>query len=136
MLLVFTVLAFVLALRPMAQSLADYLLHGGTPGLDMRGIAELFRIYGAGFAIMCTVTMALHLQGSRRSSEPRHMRGRAIIYGLFAAGGTVSFLLTLAPRAAMVSPWICPVVALAVGLFASLYDWSERPDPGTASEES
>lgn len=47
MLLVFTVLAFVLALRLMAQSLADYLLHGGTPGVDMQGIAELFRIYGA-----------------------------------------------------------------------------------------
>lgn len=133
LLLVFLVLVFVLALRPMAQSLAGFLLAGESPGLDARAIAEIFRVCGAGFATICTVTMALHLQGRPQGDEPRHMRGRAIVYGILAASGALSLALTVMPGLAMLAPWVYAVLPPVMGLFAFLCRWEEdRPAPDEA----
>ena len=135
LLLVFLVLVFVLALRPMAQSLAAFLLAGESAGLDAGGIAEVFRVYGAGFASMCTVTMALHLQGVRFTDQPRHLRGRAISYGILATAGAVSLSLTLLPGAALFAPWVYAALPLVMGLFAFLYRWEEEAPPESGATE-
>jgi uncharacterized membrane protein len=136
LLLVFLVLVFVLALRPMAQSLAAFLLAGESAGLDARGVAEVFRVYGAGFAAMCTVTMALHLQGGRFTDEPRHLRGRAISYGILATAGAVSLALTFLPGTApLLAPWVYAALPLVMGLFAFLYRWDEDRPPQSGAAE-
>lgn len=125
LLLVFVVLVFVLALRPMAQSLADFLIAGGSPGLDAGGVADLFRIYGAGFATMCTVTMALHLQGCSHTDQPRHLRGRAIVYGILASFGMLSMAITFLPKFGILAPWAYLALPPVMGLFTFLYRWEE-----------
>ncbi|MFN3371213.1 MAG: hypothetical protein ACK4Z0_06760 [Sphingomonadaceae bacterium] len=105
--------------------MSSFLLLGETPGLERDDVAGLFRIYGAGFAIMCAVTMALHLQGRRQGDHPRGLRGRAIIYALLASAGTLSLLLTFSPKAATFAPWVYPGAGLVVGLFAARYRWAE-----------
>jgi hypothetical protein len=124
LLLVFTVLIFVLTLRPMAEVFASFLLSGSTPGLGADDVGSLFRVYGAGFVAMCVVTMMLHLQGRRHSDAPRVMRGRAIIYAILAAAGTLSLALTFGQPTAQFAPWVYPVAGVAVGLFAWRYRWT------------
>jgi uncharacterized membrane protein len=127
LLLVFLVVTFVMALRPMAQALSAFLLDEAHPALDRPMLIRVFRIYGAGFAMMCTVTMLLFVQGIRfgNPASPRLIRGRAIVYGLLALAGAASTALTFWPAMAWASPWVYLVLPPAMALFGAIYRWSD-----------
>jgi uncharacterized membrane protein len=127
LLLVFLVVTFVMALRPMAEALSAFLLNEAHPALDRPMLIRVFRIYGAGFAMMCTVTMLLFLQGMRfgKPAAPRLIRGRAIVYGLLASVGALSTALTLWPQMAWAAPWVYLVLPPGMALFGFLYRWTD-----------
>lgn len=124
--LVFVVMSFVVALAPMAQSVAAYFLGGPPPVRNAADLPLLFRLYGAGFATMAALVMLLFLQGVRHGDAAKRpvARGRAIIYGVIASCALLSMLLTGWRATTWFAPWAYALIGPAVGLFAWRHDWA------------
>ncbi|QMW23313.1 TMEM175 family protein [Sandaracinobacteroides saxicola] len=129
--LVFVVLSFVLALGPMAGAIADYALGGHTGQFRGADLPALYRIYGAGFAMMCALVMLLFLQGMRHGTpaNPPELRGRAIIYGLMAGIASLSVIVALIPATAFSAAFAYALLPPVIGLFAWRFDWGSGVAP-------
>jgi uncharacterized membrane protein len=126
--LVFVIVLFVIALGPMAAAVVGYATMGVSPGVSGQDLPFLFRLYGAGFATMCSLVMLLYRQGMGGAAAParRQLRGRAIIYALLATTGLASIALSFVPRLAPFAGFAYATIPLLVGLFAWRYRWEER----------
>jgi hypothetical protein len=126
--LVFLVLIYIRPLQGMASSLSTYLGGGGT---RFEGnLAGLFLIYGAGFAAMSALTAGLFLDARADTAVDPAMRrragGEALIWGVCAATGLVSMLLSSFSGLGVWAAWAYATLPISIPLVASLYPWEQR----------
>lgn len=126
LLLVFVTLVYVVPLRAMATSFADYLR--GNPTGTAVSVGQLFVIYGIGFTAMSVVTALLFrdvLRDRALSAETRQAAlGQVWIWSILAWTGALSAILALFPVTRLIAPWLYATLPISVGLFAWQWDWS------------
>ena len=126
LLLVFVTLIYVVPLRGMAASFADY-LRGTSTGAPP-DIAMLFVIYGIGFVTMAILTALLYRDVLRRTdlamAERRSALGQVWIWSILAWTGLVSTILALFPATWGLAPWAYATLPATVGVFAARWDWT------------
>ena len=133
-LLVFLVLIYVPPLQAMAAAFATYL--GGSGTRFSGDLGEMFAIYGAGFAAMSAVLVALCFEAAqslRKAGDERWIgaRGECWIWTIHALTGTLSMVLSLVQATARFAPFAYVILAVAVPLFAARYRWARtNPPPG------
>ena len=125
LLLVFVTLIYVVPLRGMATSLADYIR--GTATGTARDISTLFVIYGIGFAAMALVTALLYRDALRNPALDlagrRSALGQVWIWAILAWTGALSTILASFPATWLMAPWLYATLPLSIGLFAWNWDW-------------
>jgi uncharacterized membrane protein len=123
--LVFVTLVYVIPLRGMAASLADYVR--GRSGAGGADFATLFLIYGIGFTAMSLVTALLFRDALRNpqltSGCRREVLGQLWIWTILAWTGLLSTVAALFGPTLILAPWLYATLPLSVGLFAWWYDW-------------
>jgi uncharacterized membrane protein len=126
LLLVFVTLIYVVPLRGMATSFANY-VRGSETGAAP-DVAMLFVVYGIGFVAMAAITALLYRDALRRPdlSLPgqRSALGQVWIWSILAWTGLVSTILALFPATWAVAPWVYATLPASIGLFASRWDWT------------
>lgn len=126
--LVFLVLVYVRPLQGMALSLSSYL--GGSGTRFSGDVAGLFLIYGAGFAAMSALVAGLFVEAWRDEAIMPIGRcealGNALIWGICAATGLVSMLITLTPVLRYAAPWAYATLPLTIPLAAFFFRWDDQ----------
>jgi uncharacterized membrane protein len=125
LLLVFVTLIYVVPLRAMATSFADFLR--GNPTGTAVSVGQLFVIYGIGFCAMSVVTALLFRDVLRQRALPPPVRqvalGQVWIWSILAWTGALSTILALFAATRLLAPWLYATLPLSVGLFAWNWDW-------------
>lgn len=123
--LIFTVLVYIHPLRAMASSFASFL--SGQRDAFGGHLAEMFAVYGFGFAIMAGLTAALYHDAQRNpalSAETRHnVRGESWIWMILLATGLVSTAMTFIRPLANYAPFAYATLPLSNMLFDRLWKW-------------
>jgi uncharacterized membrane protein len=126
LLLVFVTLIYVIPLRGMAASFADY-LRGHHTGVAP-DVATLFVIYGIGFTAMSVITALLYRDALRRAdldvARQRSALGQVWIWSILSWTGLVSTVLATFPPTWAFAPWAYATLPFSVGVFAARWDWS------------
>lgn len=132
LLLVFVTLIYVVPLRGMATSLANYIR--GTATGSIRDVAMLFIVYGVGFAAMSLVTALLYRDALRNpaldTGARRSALGQVWIWAILAWTGALSTILALFDATWFAAPWLYATLPATIGLFASRWDWTGSVDDG------
>lgn len=125
LLLIFAVLIYIVPLRAMAVSFADFL--GGGNGAYRGSLGRLFTIYGIGFTLMSALTALLFRDALRNpeldQSGRRVAAGQAWIWAILTATGIASTVLALTPGTAPFAPFLYATLPLTIGVFAFRWRW-------------
>lgn len=124
--LVFLVLVYVIPLRLFAGVTAAYFGLGGAPPSTVAELAQVFRIYGLGFAAMagvCAALFATAMVGPRRD----HARADVGVQLILAAAGLASALLASWPRTAPYAAWTYAAIGPAIGVLTWALSRARRP---------
>lgn len=145
--LVFLVLVFLYPLRLMMAGALNAMTGGWLPaGLIVTGLAEaraFFFLYGAAFALMAAVLLALNLRVQRLDLEPpltrldrSVARVEAEVWAILASTGATSAVLALVlpPRLLVLSGWM--FASLAVIMPAMSRRWRSMTGRAEAADRS
>lgn len=122
--LIFILLIYVRPLQAMAASFATFL--GGSGTRFTGDLAEMFAIYGAGFAAMSLVMALLFWEAHRQVAEEEARagtKGEVYLWLIKAATGLVSVLLSLNRSTAFYGPWAYATLPITIPLFTMTYRW-------------
>ncbi|MFN3288020.1 MAG: TMEM175 family protein [Sphingomonadaceae bacterium] len=127
--LIFLVLVYVIPLRLASAAATAFagLGHPGSAGMGEVRLAELFAIYGAGFAAMALAVAGLFGQARRTGPRPAEAATEEAIHLILAAAGLVSGWLALMPGTVTLAPWVYPLIGPAIGLYLVLAGGRDRP---------
>jgi uncharacterized membrane protein len=125
LLLIFVTLIYIVPLRAMAASFADYLQ--GVPSAGTPAIGTLFLIYGVGFTAMSLVTALLYRDCLRNDALPaarqRVALGQVWIWAILAWTGVLSTLCAAFPPTRVLAPWLYATLPVTIGVFAWRWRW-------------
>lgn len=128
-LLVFLLLIYVQPLRSMSVSFSAFAFGIG-PSFS-GSIADLFALYGVGFAAMAAVTAMLFADAARAVRGDAVMHRVAIgdvgIWSILAGTGALSVIMSLIDPIAILAPFAYATLPISVGLFTWAYYWRAKP---------
>lgn len=125
--LVFVVMVYVYPMRVMLLTFTSFLR--GDISIGLAEARALFTLYGAGFALMSGLTLALFWNGLRRGDlAPTHFT-HVIVWSIIMASGLISILLANLPVAGAIiaAPWSYSLLPLAIPLALRLNVRRNRP---------
>ncbi|MFV3130278.1 TMEM175 family protein [Niveispirillum sp. KHB5.9] len=114
--LVFVVMVYVYPMRVMLLTFTEFLR--GRASLGLGDARALFVLYGAGFALMSGLILALFTHGLRRGHLVAGHWDHALVWALIMGSGILSALLAAVPSpgAILVAPWSYSLLPLAIPL--------------------